>query len=227
MNSFSKLIDGYQQFRDNLTRKHEALFKSLAAEGQNPDTLMISCSDSRVDPSLITGSRPGDLFVIRSAGNAVPCCFGDHTLSDLSQQSGELGSIQFAVEILNVKHVIVCGHTDCGAVKAMMNPESVESLKFLKGWINAALKGLDLTKDGSLHENVRRNTLNQITRLKQLDFISRAVNEARVTLHCWVFNIEEAAIESYSFDRQRWEPLSGDEPGHEVRGDHNSDLAGR
>ena len=98
--------------------------------------------------------------------------------------SGELGTIQFAVEALQVKHIVVCGHTDCGAVKAMMNPQTVESLPHLKQWVKIASKGLHLSAEDSVKINVRLNALNQIRRLESLDFVQERVEAKKAFPPC-------------------------------------------
>jgi len=210
MDSFSKLLLGYEQFRENLSRKHIGHFQSLA-NGQSPGTLMITCSDSRIDPSLVTGAKPGELFVIRNAGNAVPCCDAHANQISDAAKTAELGTIQFAIEALQVKHIVVMGHTDCGAVRAMMNPDSVATLKHLKGWIDTAGSGAKIDPKSTLLENVKINVLNQIQRLEGLDFIQARLNNKTLRLHAWVFDIGSAAINTYNFETRSWGHLTGEE----------------
>ena len=210
MDSFSKLLLGYEQFRENLTRKHISHFQSLA-NGQSPGTLMITCSDSRIDPSLVTGAKPGELFVIRNAGNAVPCCAAHANSNTTHSPTAELGTIQFAVEALQVKHIVVMGHSDCGAVRAMMNPDSVAGLTHLKGWIDATASGAQIDPKESLLQNVKTNALNQIRRLEDLTFIRNRIEANTLRLHAWVFDIGAAAIKSYNFETRQWSHLTGDE----------------
>jgi len=210
MDAFSKLLLGYEQFRENLTRKHISHFQSLA-NGQSPATLMITCSDSRIDPSLVTGAKPGELFVIRNAGNIVPCCEAHASKNNDESRSAELGTIQFAVEALQVRHIVIMGHTDCGAVRAMMNPDSVSGLKHLKGWIDASASGAHIDPKESLLQNVKTNALNQIRHLEDLDFIKQRIEAETLRLHAWVFDISAAAIKSYNFETRQWGHLTGEE----------------
>jgi carbonic anhydrase len=108
-----KLIKGIHSFQRDFFATHQQLFKKLATEGQNPETLFITCSDSRVVPNLITGAAPGDLFIVRNVGNVVP----RPTLP-----GGTAAAIEYATEILGVRDIIVCGHTQCGAIDAVLNP---------------------------------------------------------------------------------------------------------
>ncbi len=124
-----KLIEGVERFRARAYPAREALFKKLAA-GQSPSTLFITCSDSRVDPSLITQTEPGDLFVIRNAGNFVPA-YG-------SEGEGVAASVEFAVVGLQVTDVVICGHSDCGAMKGLLKPEGLSGLPQVAAWLRHA-----------------------------------------------------------------------------------------
>ena len=104
-----QIIRGVLNFRSNVYPERKDLFGALADDGQNPDVLFITCSDSRIDPNLLTGSSPGDLFICRNAGNIIP----PHS----NETGGMTASIEYAVAVLGVKHIIVCGHTDCGAIQ--------------------------------------------------------------------------------------------------------------
>ena len=109
-----KLIEGIHQFQEENFRPLQGLFEKLS-KGQNPETLFITCSDSRIDPNLLTQSQPGDLFILRNAGNIVP--------SHGAPYGGEVATIEFAVGGLYVKDIIICGHSHCGAMKGLLQPE--------------------------------------------------------------------------------------------------------
>src|SRR5437764_2936940 len=114
-----KLIQGIHRFQQETFRPLQGLFEQLS-KGQNPETLFITCSDSRIDPNLLTRSKPGDLFILRNAGNIVP----PHSAAS----GGEAATIEFAVTAVGVKDIILCGHSDCGGMKALLQPETVASL---------------------------------------------------------------------------------------------------
>src|SRR3974390_1919087 len=124
-----KLIRGIHRFRTEDFRPLQGLFEQLA-KGQNPETLFITCSDSRIDPNLLTRSKPGDLFILRNAGNIVP--------PRGSASGGEAATIEFAVAALGVKDIIICGHSHCGAMKALLQPESIELLPDVAHWLRHA-----------------------------------------------------------------------------------------
>lgn len=195
MDSISKVISNHGSFLSELP---EGKYKSLD-EGQSPEILFITCSDSRVSPSLITKTEPGDLFVIRNAGNIVP--------SPTAEAKSDLGTIQFAVDVLGVKHIVVCGHTDCGAVKGLLKPDSVAALPYLSDWLNAcpSCDGLDDSK--SLVENVRAHALNQIASLQSLDFVQSKVEAKTLQLHAWVLSLGEQCITSCNLEDGTWSNL--------------------
>src|SRR5579883_1063767 len=111
-----RLVAGIHQFRSEFFGKRRALFEKLAKDGQRPETLFITCSDSRVDPNLITSASPGDMFIIRNVGNIVPAV-------TRGVIGGVAAAIEYAVEVLNVSTIIVCGHSQCGAIDAIVHPE--------------------------------------------------------------------------------------------------------
>src|SRR5579863_8006780 len=124
-----KLIQGIHQFQGKSFLPLQGLFEQLA-KGQNPETLFITCSDSRIDPSLLTQSKPGDLFILRNAGNIIP----PHGAGN----GGEAATIELAVTALGVKDIIICGHSHCGAMHALLKPERVAALPAVASWLTHA-----------------------------------------------------------------------------------------
>ena len=124
-----KLIQGIHRFQSENFRPLKGLFENLA-KGQNPETLFITCSDSRIDPNLLTRSQPGDLFILRNAGNIVP----PHGATN----GGEAATIELAVTALGVKDIIICGHSHCGAMRGLMQPDLVASLPAVSAWLGHA-----------------------------------------------------------------------------------------
>ena len=124
-----KLVSGFSKFRTEVFGKRQELFNRLSQK-QAPRALFITCSDSRVDPTLITQTEPGELFIFRNAGNLVPP-YG-------SMQGGSTATIEYAMAVLKVPHIIVCGHTDCGVMKALLHPEEVYDLPAVKEWVGQA-----------------------------------------------------------------------------------------
>ena len=125
-----KLVAGIMKFQQHQFKEHQKLFATLA-KGQEPEILFITCSDSRIDPCLITQTRPGDLFIARNAGNLVPPHYAQAT-TDMD------ASIEFAMEVLQCRHIVICGHTDCGAMKGALKPEAVKHLHHVSNWLSNA-----------------------------------------------------------------------------------------
>jgi len=124
-----KLVEGIKKFQAQVFGTKRELFTKLS-EGQEPRALFITCSDSRIDPMMLTQTDPGELFILRNAGNIVPSYGG--------MLGGSTATIEYAVAVVNVKHVIVCGHTDCGVMKALLHPEVAEELPAVKTWMAQA-----------------------------------------------------------------------------------------
>src|SRR5687767_9972778 len=162
-----KLIEGIHEFQREDFKPLEGLFGQLA-HGQEPETLFITCSDSRIDPNLLTRSMPGDLFILRNAGNIIP--------SHGAGNGGEAATIEYAVTVLNVKDIIVCGHSHCGAMKALLHPEKVTHLPSVASWLSHAettrrimLENYaHLEGDELLTATVEENVLVQIEHLETL-----------------------------------------------------------
>ena len=160
-----KLVKGIHSFQRGFFASHRELYHQLATAGQQPETLFITCSDSRVDPNLITNSAPGELFIVRNVGNVVP---------NVDLPGGTAAAIQYAVEVLNVENVIVCGHTQCGALKAILDPESVSHLDYVSRWVKSTIdvkklideKYVHLDGEEKLNAAIQENVLAQIEHLR-------------------------------------------------------------
>lgn len=191
-----KLISGLAKFQADSFAEHKELFESLAT-GQNPDVLFITCSDSRIDPNLITQTKPGDLFICRNAGNIVP----PHS----SNTGGITASIEYAVEVLGVRHVVVCGHSDCGAMKGAMNPDSIKALPHVSNWLghsSAALARVTARHDGEmcsdhLGEMIEENVSMQLKHLETHPSVAAKMATGSVTLHGWVYDIASGSVRCY------------------------------
>jgi len=190
-----KLISGLAEFQKTDFQKNKALFKELANK-QEPETLFITCSDSRIDPNLITQTDPGELFICRNAGNIVP----PHSLAT----GGMTASIEFAVMVLGVKHIVICGHTDCGAMKGAMNPESVASLPHVSNWLSNCSAALEIVKakkgelsNAHLTEMTQENVLMQIKHLATHPSVASKMASDELDIHGWVYDIPNGEVSCY------------------------------
>jgi carbonic anhydrase len=205
-----KLEAGIHHFQANYFASHRNLFEQLAENGQRPETLFVTCSDSRVVPNLITNAAPGELFIVRNIGNIVP-----------SVARGVLGgvsaAIQYAVEVLEVGNVIVCGHTHCGAIDAILHPERVGHLPFVSRWLkeSSTVPGLIEERYGHLDGEARvvaavqENVLVQLENLRSFDFVTRKLESGALKMSGWVFKIATGQVFDYDPVSEQFLQLGG------------------
>ncbi len=195
------ILGGYERFRENHYRRLETLFRRLAG-GQSPKVLFITCSDSRIDPCLLTQTLPGELFVVRNAGNIVP---------EYCEDSPEVASIEYAVKVLKTPHVVVCGHSGCGAMAGLLDPGQLEALPAVRRWVAHSLPALERTNAGHgdrLSELVRQNVVLQLERLRAYPFVASALENATLRLHGWVYDIGGGTVIEYDPQRRAFADLS-------------------
>jgi carbonic anhydrase len=191
-----RLIHGIHHFQSQSFRSLHGLFEQLA-KGQNPDTLFITCSDSRIDPNLLTRSLPGQLFILRNAGNIVP--------AHGAPSGGEAATIEYAVAALSVKDIIICGHSHCGAMQALLHPEMVANLPLVAAWLKHAETARrilhenypDLQGERLLSAAIEENVLVQLENLRTLPAVAARLARGDLHLHGWVYEIETGAVFAY------------------------------
>lgn len=206
-----KLVAGLHRFRSDTFRHQRELFEKLAS-GQSPETLFISCSDSRIDPNLITHTMPGDLFVLRNAGNIVPA-YG-------ATSGGEVATIEFAVAGLGVKDIVICGHSHCGAMKGLLKPEILTEMPAVGEWLRHAestrrivrSKYAHLSGDALLEVAIDENVLVQIENLQTHPAVAVALSENKLKLHAWVYDIPSGEVFSYDFASEQFVSLADIRP---------------
>ncbi len=193
-----KLVEGIHHFRSNYFVENRSLFEHLASDGQKPETLFITCSDSRVVPTLITNAAPGELFIVRNVGNIVPAI-------SRGLIGGVAAAIEYAVEVLNVQNIVVCGHTQCGAIDAILDPERVRHLSFVSRWLQESEVIPHLLRDKYAHlvgENrlvaaAEENVLVQLENLRSYPFVSKRLEAGTLKVAGWVFKIATAQVFGY------------------------------
>ena len=199
-----KLIQGIVDFRNKLTPEHKQLFSKFALE-QKPNALFISCSDSRVAVNVFASTNPGDLFVVRNVGNIFPPS-GTFGLS-VSDES-EAAALEFALTHLKVKDIIVCGHSECGAMIALCNGRDQLQSPHLKSWLGNAKTSLELL-DSCKWENLplsahnrlsQLNVLQQLENLKSYELVKEKLTKSELRLHGWWFDIAQASVFCYDSD---------------------------
>ncbi len=206
-----RLLEGVHKFRLEEFGKYQAMFRRLSRRGQNPHTLFITCADSRVLAELITQSNPGDLFVIKNIGNIVPSSDGGGEFNSTA------AGIEFAVEILGVSDIVVCGHSQCGAMAALMSDEAKTNLKHLNNWIQLAAPVRELintnyehlkSADARIRAAEEENVLFSIERLHTYECVRRKLAEGTLRLHAWFFKIATGELFAYQPDQKQFAPIT-------------------
>ncbi|MBN8872993.1 MAG: carbonic anhydrase [Rhodospirillales bacterium] len=201
------IINGVARFRDSEFPRQQALYRHLVHAGQKPAALMISCADSRVAPEHITASGPGEIFVCRNAGNIVP---------PVAQVNGGVSSaIEYAVLALGVRDVIVCGHSDCGAMKAILQPDSLAGMPNVQAWLrhsDAALRIVQEAYPASaqanlLHALAMENVVAQVGHLRTHPSVAARLATGQLTLHGWFFHIETGTVMVFDGQAKTFIPL--------------------
>ncbi|MBA2815023.1 carbonic anhydrase [Candidatus Pantoea persica] len=187
-----EIVKGFLNFQQNVFPERKDLFKSLASN-QNPKALFISCSDSRLVPELVTQQEPGQLFVIRNAGNIVPP-FGP-------EPGGVSATIEYAVMGLGVSEIIICGHSDCGAMNAIASCQCMDNMPAVDHWLHYADAAKTVveerdyeTPEAKLNEMVKENVIAQLNNIKTHPSVALALRKGKVRLHGWVYYIESGKI---------------------------------
>jgi carbonic anhydrase len=203
-----KLIEVYKHFRAEVFPRRKEEFHRLA-DSQSPEILFITCSDSRVVPSLIFQTGPGDMFLCRNAGNVVPPA-GERA-------GGVSATIEYAVRVLRVRHAIVCGHSDCGAVRAAMEPQRLKQLPLVEPWMRLVEKAQWIAGDivaasGEDHDKeIRRrvcaNIVGQIANLKTQSAVAEGLAARTLQVHGWYYDIFSGAVEAFVPEERRFVPL--------------------
>lgn len=196
-----KLISGIIDFRKTMLPARRHQFAELA-KGQSPDSLFITCSDSRVAPNWFASTDPGDLFVVRNVGNLIPPC-GDWGMTEWDKS--EFAAVEFAILALNVRDIIVCGHSECGAMNAVCNHSFIEGAPHLRSWLSHAEVSLKILEtEKSLNSKMSRvnqlsqiNVLQQIEHLKTYPLIQKRLADGTLNIHGWWFEIAEAAVHAF------------------------------
>jgi len=205
-----KLVEGIHHFQREVFATHQELFARLQ-ERQAPETLFITCSDSRINPNLITQTLPGELFILRNAGNLIPP-YEAHL-------GGDAATIEFAVAALNVKDIIVCGHSGCGAMHALLHPERLEALPACAAWLRHAEKTKAIIEESYAHlteeaprltATVEENVLVQLEHLRTHPAVSAAMEAGRLRLHGWVYKIETGEVYAYDAATGQFRSLTGE-----------------
>jgi carbonic anhydrase len=202
-----KLIKGIHKFQCDVFAPNRAFFRKLV-DGQRPQAVFVTCSDSRMVPDLICQTDPGDLFVVRNAGNIVP----PH---GAAVASGEAATIEYAVRALGVRHVVVCGHTRCGAMQAAMSPDATAGLPAVRAWLDHARAGAEIVCTCYPHlapsarwgVMAQENVLVQLEHVKTHPAVAELLAAGEMKLHGWVYDMETGQVFAYDPASGQFAPL--------------------
>ena len=202
-----KLVRGIHHFQSTTFSANRELFESLS-QGQQPDTLLITCSDSRIAPDLLMQAQPGDIFVLRNVGNLIPP-YG-------AANGGEGATIEYAVSALGVRHALIMGHSNCGAMKGLLDPESLADMPLVSEWLKHAdatrqvvdecysdLKGIDL-----LNAAIKENVLVQLDNMRTYPKVAALMAKGALTLHGWIYEIGSGQILAYDPQVSHYVPIT-------------------
>ncbi len=201
----SSLLRGVHEFSDHVFPENEALFSSLA-KGQAPHTLFITCADSRVVPEMITQTQPGELFVCRNIGNIVPG-YGE-------MLGGVSAVVEYAVLGLGVQLIVVCGHTDCGAMKGLCDGTASLNMPTVEAWLrNAeAARSVVLTRQlertATVQALVEENIKLQLMHLRTHPSVAAGIAEGRLELQGWIYDIEHGQVRIFDEEEERFQSLA-------------------
>jgi carbonic anhydrase len=203
------ILRGVRHFHDHVFPTKRELFESLA-ESQRPNVLFITCSDSRVHPNLITQTEPGELFILRNPGNIIP-----------PYQAGtgsEAATIEYAIEVLKVTDIVVCGHSNCGAIKALLQKGDLPQLRAVSDWLHHAegtrriIEGnnTSMSCDERLQLGVEKNVLFQVDNLRTHPAVAARLDAGRLRIHAWIYEIASGEVHQHDRDSGQFQSLVGE-----------------
>ena len=201
LESFKRIINGYQKFHEKYKCEDSTLLKNLAEQGQKPEIMVVACCDSRVDPALLLQCNPGDLFVVRNVANIVPPYENDEA------HHGTSAALEFGVCYLNIKHIIILGHSQCGGINALLNQHQLKQQDdFISNWIN--LIKLDNKTHKEVDSCAKEALLTSHQNCLSFPWLKQRLDEQKLAIHLWFFEIKEGIIYAYYPDTKEFKPLT-------------------
>jgi len=203
--TFSRLLAGVRRFRHEVYPKRREIYEQAVRKPQQPHTLFVTCADSRIDPEMVTQSETGDIFVSRNIGNLVPA-YGE-------MLGGVSAVIEYAVAVLEVNQVVICGHTDCGAMKALLQPATLAKCPTVKSWLRNAEAALSVTRSRNpqaedlLDPLIEENVLLQMVHLRTHPSVAGRVAEGTLSIHGWVYDIGHGDVRMHDARLGRFVPI--------------------
>ena len=196
--NFSKLLKGYHKFRDKYVHGSKSVMKQLADDGQKPEIMIVACCDSRVDPALILQCEPGDLFVVRNVANIIP------PYEKAKGYHGVSAALEFGIRILQVKHLILLGHSQCGGIQALLHGDDKNS-DFLHNWLETI--DVDLSEVKNTNQAVKLALQKSQEHCMQFPWIAKKVEDRALEIHLWFFDIFKGKLSEYDPARKQYRVL--------------------
>jgi carbonic anhydrase len=202
-----KLVQGIHAFQNGIFSSRQELFERLA-DGQQPLALFITCSDSRINPNLLTQTEPGELCILRNAGNIVPP-YG-------APAGGEAATIEYAISVLGVKDIVICGHSHCGAMGGLLNLDQLEKMPAVRSWLGHAEATRRIIDENYTHiedqtarltATIEENVLVQLENLRTHPAVAAALSRQALSLHGWVYKFETGQVFTFNPRTSQFDPL--------------------
>ncbi len=212
--ALENLLAGVRRFRKDIYLKHKERYEQAAREPQRPHTLFITCADSRIDPELLTQSGPGDIFVTRNIGNLVPA---------YGQMLGAVSAvIEYAVQALEVSLIVICGHSDCGAMKGLLNRKQLGSMPTVNTWLQSAEAALSVVEARNssgeeserLNQLIEENVLLQLNHLRTHPSVAGKIAQKKLAVSGWVYDIGHGHVKMFDSAASKFVQI--DEPDSET-----------
>lgn len=198
-NGLTKVLQGYESFRDKYAHGDQSVMQSLSLHGQNPEIMVVACCDSRVDPALILQCDPGDLFVVRNVANIVPPYEKDEA------HHGTSAALEFGICYLKIKHLILLGHSQCGGIQALLNSDALKQNDFITNWVSV-IKTPECDSDNPdsyAQKALQQSYLNCLT----FPWIKDKIDDKTLSIHLWFFDIKAGQIFQYAENAKGYIPL--------------------
>lgn len=199
LKKFKGITKGYHRFRDKYVAGNNTLMRKLSEQGQQPEVMVVSCCDSRVDPALLLQCNPGDLFVVRNVANIIPPYENDEA------HHGTSAALEFGVCYLNIKDLVILGHSQCAGIHTLISNEKLEQDDFISNWVN-----IIKVKERAMHDATvcaKDSLVNSYHNCLSFPWIKERVDQRRLTIHLWFFEIKEGMIYNYDYESKQFKPL--------------------
>ena len=189
--TLEQLISNHQQFKEKYVNCTPSPMQQLAEHGQHPETMLIACSDSRVDPALVLQSHPGDLFVVRNVANIVP------SYKKNNKPDSTSAALEYGIQFLQVKNLIIMGHSQCGGIQGLMNPSSITPNDFISDWAGQT----NIPDNSDCDTCAQQSLLHSYQNCLTFPWIKQRIDQGKLNIHLWFFTIETGALTQYSNTR--------------------------